>query len=347
MIRFTWLQSRTQTLVAAFVLAALAVVAAITGIQLSHLYATLVAHCRTGCDLATSQYLSHDQVMARALDLIAQAAPALIGLFWGAPLVARELESGTFRLAWTQGVTRTRWLVTKLAVAGAASAAAAGLLSLLVTWWSSPFDKLQANRFSPGWFDQRGLVPIGYAAFAFALGVTAGVLIRRTLPAMASTVVAFVAARLALTEWVRPHLAAPARLAVALDPGRTGFGSTGSGPETLQPDPPRLADAWVYSTQVLDKAGHALTNAFLTKTCPSIGGPAVVNEGSGRTQVPVDKQHALQDCVARVSAVYHEVVTYQPASRYWRFQWYETGLYLALAVALAGLCVWWVRRRLT
>jgi len=75
--------------------------------------------------------------------------------------------------------------------------ALAGFLGLMLTWWASPIDTVNMNRFAPGVFDQRGMVAIGYAAFAFALGVTAGVLIRRTLPAMATTLVAFVAARLA------------------------------------------------------------------------------------------------------------------------------------------------------
>ena len=131
--------------------------------------------------------------------------PALIGVFWGAPLVARELETGTYRLAWNQSVTRTRWLAVKLGLIGLAAMAAAGLLSLMVTWWSSPIDQALAargpqraqrrNRFAPLLFGARGIVPIGYAAFAFALGVTVGVLIRRTLPAMATTLAVFVAVR--------------------------------------------------------------------------------------------------------------------------------------------------------
>ena len=104
--------------------------------------------------------------------------PGVIGVFWGAPLVARELETGTYRLAWTQSVTRARWIAVKLGVVGLASMAAAGLLSLMVTWWSSPIDRVNMTLYTS--FDQRGIVPIGYAAFAFALGVLAGVLIRRT-----------------------------------------------------------------------------------------------------------------------------------------------------------------------
>jgi transposase len=116
--------------------------------------------------------------------------PALIGLFWGAPLITRELEAGTHRLVWNQTITRTRWLAVKLGLTGLATITAAGLGSLAVTWWSSPIDKTATNdfpRMGPLLFDARGVVPIGYAAFAFALGVTVGMLVRRTLPAMAIT----------------------------------------------------------------------------------------------------------------------------------------------------------------
>jgi hypothetical protein len=35
------------------------------------------------------------------------------------------------------------------------------------------------------------------------------------------------------------------------------------------------------------------------------------------------------------------------ARRYWALQWYETGIYLTLALALAGFSLWWARRRLS
>ena len=128
------------------------------------------------------------------------AVPFVVGMFWGAPMIARELEAGTHRLVWNQ-TTRTRWLAVKLGLTGLAAMAAAGLLSLAVTWWSSPIDKAIADasgtgaapgpgllifpRLSPEMFDSRGIVPLGYAAFAFVLGVTTGVVLRRVLPAMA------------------------------------------------------------------------------------------------------------------------------------------------------------------
>ena len=144
--------------------------------------------------------------------------PALIGLFWGAPLLTRELEAGTHRLVWNQSVTRTRWLAVKLALTGLAAMTAAGLGSLAVSWWSSPIDKTAANvpQMGPVVFAARGIVPIAYAAFAFALGVTVGMLVRRTLPAMAITLAVFVAVQFAMPLLVRPHLVPPTRSTIEI-----------------------------------------------------------------------------------------------------------------------------------
>ena len=107
-------------------------------------FATCGAH--GDCSAATDGLLSHDR-LCKTSSSVLLVVPALIGLFWGAPLVARELETGTYRLVWTQGVTRTRWIAIKLAVVGLASMAVAGLFSLMVTWWSSPLDRVNPNRF--------------------------------------------------------------------------------------------------------------------------------------------------------------------------------------------------------
>ena len=198
--------------------------------------------------------------------------PGIIGIFWGAPLVARELEAGTYRLAWTQSVTRTRWLAVKLGVVGLASMAVAGLASLMVTWWASPLDRVHMSLF--GAFDSRDIVPIGYTAFAFALGVTAGVLIRRPLPAMAATLVAFTGARLAVTYWIRPHLIAPLHADVAISAAAiVGYGSDSpGGQQGLQLASPNMPNAWIYSQQLVDKTGQPITNQFVQRTCPGIGG---------------------------------------------------------------------------
>lgn len=132
--------------------------------------------------------------------------PALAGAFIGAPLVARELENGTHRLAWTQGVTRLRWLTTKLVLVFApllAASAGVGVLEVLLVNQLGP----SANHWA--YFDQQAPVTAAATMFALALGVAMGALIGKTLPAMAATLVVFVVIRIGLAEIARPVYMAP------------------------------------------------------------------------------------------------------------------------------------------
>jgi hypothetical protein len=355
MIRLTWRQFRLQFAVACVLLLSVAIVFITTRGHLNYLYTVYAkanAACVTnpGCPGVGISLSKLDQL----LELIGTAlvvVPALVGVFWGAPLIAREFESGTHRLAWTQSITRTRWLASKLGVVGLASVAVTGLLSLLVTWWSSPIDNAHQNRFGSGLFGERNVAPLGYAAFGFALGVVAGLVIRRTLPAMATTMVAFLAVRLAFTYAVRPNIFSPRHKTLALDPNNMGFGSNNGGPATLMPNPPNLPNAWIYSMRVVDNAGHGLTSQVVATTCPSLpfpgagGGPPPGSGTRVRVTAPDGVQNTLHDCVTKIGATYHELVTYQPANRYWTLQWGETAVYLAAALALAGFCFWCIRRR--
>jgi hypothetical protein len=321
MIRFAWRQARTQTTTAAVAIAALAIVAAFAG---------------------------RDSTTLRLwLGVLVITVPAILGIFFGAPLVAGELEDGTFRLAWTQSVTRTRWLAARLAVTGLASMAVAGLLSLVVTWWASPLDQAGMNVF--GSFDGRDIVPVGYAAFGFALGVAAGALVRRTLPAMLMTLGVFIAARIAFRTWVRPVLFPQLTRSLPLNPATTGYGQQGFLPfasllpgPALEPAPPDIPNAWFTTIGIVNRDGGALTASELARTCPGIGGHA--GGGFGHVKAPQSVVTRMQDCVARVGETFHEVVTYQPPSRYWPLQWYELAIFLAAAAVLAGLCAWRVRR---
>ena len=351
MIRLAWRQFRTQAVVAFAGLAALAILLAITGTRLGHLYdISGIATCTapSNCEALKSTFLSHDKLLRNLLGPLLLAVPGLIGIFWGAPLVARELESGTYRLAWTQSVTRTRWLAVKVGLLGLASIAVAGLFSLMIGWWSSPVDHVNMDRFAPGAFDERGIVALGYAGFGFALGLTAGALIRRTVPAMATTLVTFVGARLAMTYWIRPHLMTPAHISAGFGAvSNLGFAVDGSSGVTFVAGPPSIPNAWMYSARIVDKAGVAATNlhAFLLKVCPNIAAPPGANPAGARVG-PGDPA-AFDACVRKLSAKFHELVTYQPASRYWTFQAYETAIFLALALIFTGVSFWWIRRRLT
>ena len=353
MIRLSWRQFRAQAAVAAGLLVVVAVLLVSTRPHLAHLYGVYEraqAACRTSqnCRQVTVKIGQLDKLL-ELLGTVLVGIPAIVGVFWGAPLIAREFENGTQRLVWTQSVTRYRWLTAKLVVVGAASVIVTGLLSLLVTWWSSPIDRSRMDRFGAGMFGERNIVPLGYAAFGFALGVTAGLLIRRTLPAMAATLAGFLAVRLVFTYQVRSHLLAPVHENVPLNARSMGFGSTNGGPATLMPNPPDLPNAWIYSTRIVDGAGHDLPTAVVNAQCPdlgtSLGGPP---PGSGhvvRAEAPTKVRDALQACVTKLSATYHATVTYQPANRYWTLQVYEGAIFLVAAVGLVGLCFWWIRHR--
>jgi hypothetical protein len=315
---------------------------------MAHYYSSTVATCasRGDCDVVIG-VLGNKHPLLQHLSLVGVLVPALIGIFWGAPLIARELEAGTFRLAWTQSVTRTRWLAVKIGVVGLASVVAAGLFSLMVTWWSSPLDTVQANRFLPDIFSERGIVPIGYAAFAFALGLTVGLLVRRTLPAMATTLFAFAAVRIGFTLWVRPHFMAPKHKVLPLTDTPIAFGRmSSSGPMSLHSEGAHLPNAWVTSTHIVNDAGQALTGDVVATMCPNIAPPAPIPAGGGPVEAPSGLKDSIRSCVAKLSEQYHVVTTYQPASRYWAFQWIETGIFVALSLLLAGFCFWWLRRRL-
>jgi hypothetical protein len=354
-----WRQFRASALVGFGALAALAVVLGVTGPQLVQLYDTTVKPCQAvgDCSAAISAFGSKYDFLQQLLTNIMQVTPALLGLFWGAPLIARELDTGTFRLAWTQSVTRTRWLAVKLSLVGLATAALAGLLSLAVTWWYAPLDKVGTNRFDISIFGERGITPIGYAVFAFSAGAFAGLLIRRTLPAMATTLAAFVAARVVFAEWIRPHLLAPVRATLALAATVNGYIGSPGGPANLvvgAPNDAKMQNAWVYSARIVDSSGHPLTPQVTASACPQLANPSrpAGLPPAGSTHhlhaVPTPEAgQALQACAAKLSPTYHTMLTYQPANRYWTFQTLETAFFVAVALGLACAAFWWLCRRLS
>lgn len=345
MIWLTWRQFRTQALVAAAFLAAAALLLVITGLQLAHLYDTsglATCHAGAGCQTYANNFTNDlrsgiYQAVYAGSGLLMFALPALIGVFWGAPLVTRETETGTFRLAWNQSITRLRWLTVKLGLIGLASMVLTGLLSLMVTWWMHPIQQASQltgerqsesvfNRFDPRIFSTHGLVPISYAAFAFVLGVTAGVLIRRTVPAMATTLAVFAGIQVAWPAWVRPHLVTPVHRLIAFDPANINTMSASPDGHLTVTAGVNLPNAWVLGNQTVTAAGQPFTGP----------GPHACVSPSG----------SFQQCQAGLGRMHlQQLVTYQPASRYWLFQWYEGAIFLALALILAGFCFWWVSRR--
>jgi hypothetical protein len=341
MIRFAWLQFRSQ---AAIVFGALAIVAlalALYGANLAHAYdVSPFAACHADCGALATGFLQEHataQDVSHFLGIAVVAIPGLIGAFWGAPLAAREFETGSFRLAWTQTVTRGRWLAVKLGVVGWCSLAVSGLLSLIVTWWASPLDTAGLDLWAT--FGQRDIAPVGYAAFAFTLGVAVGILLRRTIPAMAVTLVIFAAVQIAVPLWVRPHLFPPvqtARLVTAAN--GSAMGSTAGNHLFFVPAPVNLPGAWILSPSA---------DCDSTASCGLI-----TPNGRSAAALPVTKActpsapvSGPRSCPAHIDALHlRQLITYQPASRYWLFQWAEMGLYLGISAILAGLCARWIRR---
>lgn len=328
MIWLTWRQSRTQAAAVYGPLAIFAVLLAVTGPRLAHRYASDPGGLLSG--------MSGGETALYMLGvLLVLATPFVVGMFWGAPLVTRELDAGTHRLAWTQSCTRTRWLLTRLGLAGLAAMAAAGLLALAVTWWAEPIDRAIAARNGqpgPGFlvfprlsaeiFDSRGIAPLGHAAFAFVLGVTVGALVRRTLPAMAITLAAFAVTQVVMTVAVRPHLVPPERVTTAITAENLTFVGNG-GKVTVTIDRP---GAWITGQHTVGADGRPTRAPSYVLGCP----------GTSR---------ASQACYARLAREgYRQAVSYQPASRFWTLQRDETIIYLAAALLAGGVCAWRVRR---
>jgi hypothetical protein len=340
MIWLTWRQFRARAIAAAAILAVLAVLLALTGPYMAHLFdSSGIATCTgASCQPLTATFSNKLPWFDTVIYLLGLGvmflAPAVIGVFWGAPLITHEIEARTLPLTWNQSVTKTRWLAVKLGLIGLASMATAGLLSLMLTWWSSPMDsaleipyghRLLLERLGPVLFATRGVAPLGYAAFAFALGVTAGMLTRRTVSAMAATLGVFAAVQFAWAEWIRAHLVPPVRTIVTLNLANITGVPVKNGVMTVQAVPAfSQQGAWVLSGQVIDTAGHP----FQAPAPPACA-----------TGYPPGCQASLSRFHLR------ELITYEPASRFWTFQSVETGIFLALALALAGCCLVWLIRR--
>lgn len=234
--------------------------------------------------------------------------PAVIGAFIGAPLVARELESGTAKLVWSQSTGRTRWLLATLAVPAAATLAATSLLAALFTWWWWPvrgmvFDEVSWVTTVP--FEVAGPAPVALSLLSLVLGTAFGLLLRRTVPAMACTLALTVGAMYGLRR-LRPHLVPPLTTTVNL----------GTYAET--PD-----DAWRLGWGYLNRSGDRLDES----TCNTL-----------------DSTRSRMRCFDRHQVV-EQYADYHPMSHFWPMQWIQAGICLAVAAVLAAFCLWWIRRR--
>jgi len=323
----TWRQHRVALTGVAALLGALAVYVWIAGLQMHHAYATATA-CRPLTSPACGNlFLNANQmnpVLASGYALL--AVPALIGMFAGAPVLAREMETGTFRYAWTQGFGRWRWTLAKLVALAVVVTAAAGAISVLFSWYYQPYFAArnpamafsEASPLTPGLFPLRG---VGFAAWtlaAFAIGGLAGMLIRRVVPAIAATLAAYAGLAVATGGFLRQHYLTPlvtSRLNAPVAAWTTSQWLTKDGSRS-----PAHGDRAINLFQHLCSAS-------------ALGAPGSPGKPP-LSPVQCFLQHG-----------YTQWTSYQPTSRFWPFQWIEGGWLLALSALLIAATVWLVRRR--
>jgi hypothetical protein len=316
-----WRQHRTALIGVLAFIGALALCFLIVGLQLHHAYAVATA-CHpassAACNALVVNVNSIGNFLSNGVPL--QVVPPLIGAFVGAPVLAREFETGTFRFTWTQGFGRWRWTLAKLVGLGVVVTAASGALSVLASWYYQPYfasgSLTKFNPLNPGLFDLRG---IGFAAWtlaAFAIGALAGVLIRRVVPTIVTTLAVYAGLAFAAGGWLRMHYLTPL---VA-----KGLNVPGSA---------QVVSEWA------SKGGRVVftgppTFPIYQQYCPAAAG--LGKDGGPSSGNPLE-------CLVQHGFTFW--TSYQPASRFWPFQWIEGGWLLALSLLLVAVTVWMVRRR--
>jgi hypothetical protein len=305
-----WRQHRGETIIASIGLGILAAVLIITGIRIAASFqslgvATCVAHPElSNCTQIERAFTEPYSLLTSALPWL-KLLPVFVAILVGAPLVAREFEHGTQRLAWTQSVTRMRWLAYKLGLVLAGCLILSAVLTALLTWWLGPFNQIY-GRFNPQAFDFEGVAPLGYMLFAVALAMLVSTLLRRSIPAMVVTLVGFTLVRLGTVMYARPNYQPPITLTW----------------DALA-QPPRIdVQAWQIDGGWIDRSGHEVAADHVLATC---------------------NPNPFLQCVHAHGWL--NFVTYQPADRFWLFQGIEAALFLALAGICVAGTFWWVRRR--
>jgi hypothetical protein len=321
----SWRQYRVALAGAVALLGVLAVYLVVMGLRFRSAYADVTSchpasspACSDANDLFTITYYITAEVTAALL----LAVPVLIGVFAGAPILARELETGTSRFAWTQGAGRIRWTVARLALPAVAVTAVTAAFSRLFEWFYWPFfaDGLD-SRFAQQYFTLTGIAFAAWTLTAFALGALAGVLIRRTVPAMAASMAALAGLLLVTVSFLRRHYMAP-----LLNKG-SGAPGTGGSP------------AWVLSQWWTAPNGKLVPENTLAGLLQGAPRSPAKRVGPNTFQTNVDPFRWL------AQHGYTEWTSYQPASRYWPFQFIEGGWLLALSLLLIAATIWLVRRR--
>ncbi len=321
----TWRQHRAEMYTLGLLVAVIGAFLLVAGLPMHSLFPGGAGQC-VGLDVSEAcstaiRRLAEDHGYASKMLSLFNLVPFLIGAFFGAPLVARELESGTWQFAWTQSVPRMRWLAVKLGALGLLTAVLAVAFSAVVTWYRQPMDVLD-GRFTADAFDLEGVVPAGYALVAFAAAAAAGAVLRRSLPALAIALGAFLALRVLVAGWMRPNFQEPQRIVevvaaddTSVDPGGSRM-STGNHLD------------WVLTSGYSDSSGRVLS-------FPETAG-----------MYTTAKREGVEFGAYLHAKGVQQWVQYQPADRFWTFQLVETAIFTGLAAALIALVVWRIKRRI-
>ena len=319
----TWRQHRAALAGVLALLGGLGVLMLVNGLGMHHAYTSLGLdtcgglsgpRCQSQLSAFEQDYLSWADHLPHLLMFL----PGLIGVFVGAPLVARELESGTFRFAWTLARSRVQWVIAKLVILALVLTVLALGFSALVTWWYGPFDAITGRMSAYGAYEISGLVFAARTLFAFTLGALLGLLIRRTVPAMAATALVWVTVVMASMIWLRPQIHRPI----------TVIGAVAKG---IVPGDHVPVNATVVNHWFQDAAGHHVGFDQIFQQA--------IEAGHGTPPSP----DQLNTYLAQQH--YSQWVSYRPNSWFWHFQTIEAGSYLALAVLLAAATVLLLRRR--
>jgi len=313
MIWLTWRQHRLEGLMTLGVLAVIGVFLLLTGRAMATSFQQLgLSHCLSlqtppgsPCPDLIMAFATQYGVL-QIFDILLIFLPLLLGALVGAPLVAREVEQRTHLLVWTQSITRLRWLSVKLALVLGAGLRASGALLAVQIWWYSPWAQLNGS-FGTNAYDTSGPVWVAETLLALALGVLAGTLTRRVGPAIFLTIVLFVAIRVPVASFWRPSFEAPITQT-------TPIGQVNNTQSTLS------TQDWIVSQGYIDAQGNKHDG--------------LVGCTSNQTSVRCFQANGAQ-------ALF---VSYQPADRFWTFQWIETGIYVGFAVLALFAAFWLVRR---
>jgi len=319
-----WRQSRTTLAAILGVVALVVVYFAINGHTIHSAYADWQActpRRSSACEFMSTNF--HNEYGSTGLIGFVQVLlPGIVGAFAGAPILARELETGTFRYAWTQGVGRVRWAIALMVPGLVVSVAALAALGAVISWRYRPLAAAGiTSRLDPSLFPSSNPAVIGWTLAAFALGVLAGLVWRRVLPAVATTIALWFGLAVLVSLTLRWHYVAP------LTTTKLEVPSTGM----------QVSQWWT-------RGGTHVSDSQLNQVLQDAGVHGTISSGNAHAQ-PAPGSKVADPIQYLVHHGYTQWTSYQPNGRYWTFQWIEFGWLTAFALLALGLSILLVRRR--